>query len=345
LQERIPCYTQLPKYTEIADMSKHTYQQVHPEQVIRWALPFFAVCLLRVPCDVNAQPAGGPPTGVRMLELFRATENGQTLVVLSYRDSVMYPMLESRKEMTELYARFWENERFAATRDLNVEILPDGVNRAGIVVVLEMRQKVMQKDPGFEMHRRFGQMLVSYCKNKTGGKAPIIWKVAVDTTYGDDQIRRSSVATAFGSRFKYIYQDPAARDSVKIYAMEESGGRNVAMQAIDLAYTLASGLQEELVKSYAPLLGFDGLKYGQDATLLFKKNPIDQNSVLLLFELGPRARKIDPQLTMHKDLAEKMVKRLNDHLKPIAPAWLDFKAAADTTGGKSPYVLLVTYVR
>ncbi len=286
-----------------------------------------------------------PFESARLLDLFKATENGQTLIMLTKRDSVLYPLLESRQEMTQLYGRFWENERFLPVRDLNVDLVPDGSHRAGLVILLEMRHKVGLKDPGFEMHRRFGQMMVAYCRNVVGAQKPVIWKVAVDTTYGDESVRRSSVATAFGSRFKTIYQEPAERDSAAIARINEQGGGTLTIPAIEMAQMLASGLNGTFEAMYAPLLGFDGFKYGTDATVGFQRNPIDQNSLLILFKLGKRVIKTDPELNMHRNLAEKMVAKLNERMKPFAPAWLDFKAAADTTGGKSPYVLLVAYTR
>jgi hypothetical protein len=286
-----------------------------------------------------------PLESARLLDLFKATENGQTLIMLTKRDSVLYPLLESRPEMTQLYGRFWENERFLPVRDLNVDLVPDGSNRAGVVILLEMKHKVGLKDPGFEMHRRFGQMMVAYCRNVAGARTPVIWKVAVDTTYGDESVRRSSVSTAFGSRYKSIYQEPAERDSAAIELINEKGGGTLTIPAIEMAQMLASGLTGTFEAMYSPLLSFDGFKYGMDGTVGFQRNPIDQNSLLILFKLGKRVVKTDPELNMHRNLAEKMVAKLNERMKPFAPAWLDFKAAADTTGGKSPYVLLVAYTR
>lgn len=278
----------------------------------------------------------------RMLELFQATENGETLIMMSYRDSVLYPLYETRKEMTALYGRFWENDFFLPLQDLNVDVVPDGSSKAGIVIVLEMRHKVGLRDPGFEMHERFGRLLLNFCRNRTGKDAPIVWKVAVDTTYGDQNVKKSAVSSVFGSRHKVIYQEPAAKDSAAISAIQEKGGRTISMPAIDIAFMLAGNYTDRFVKLYAPGLAFDGFKYGRDAEIHLKRNPIDQNSILLLFTLNRAVARRDPELGMHKNLAEKMMQVLTEEMRNYAPAWLDFKAAADTTGGRDPYVLLIT---
>ena len=259
------------------------------------------------------------------------TSSGKEKVTLTEQEWLMAGIKYLEKKNNNWYERFWIEEGFTSPGDIYVQLLPSTAHAEGIVVVFDLSEEVIKKDSTLEIHERIAEMLFDQYRGYVEEEWPV-WMAGYRVGYTGDPLRANMRA--------YNLFIPKDNNLDELPAGKGIGNERITMPVNEYVLKRMHLAVEDLRTVYKDFLDLSGLEIGYDARLSMGIDSKRDNVINVEFWLNEQTQKADPNLKVHRDMADRFVKFLERKSKPYKPDWLFIKAIADTTNGRRLPVVL-----
>lgn len=286
----------------------------------------FLFCGIAVLLCVNSANAQFRPD-----QRIKYTTSGKERVTLTQQEWVMAGIKYLEKKNNNWYERFWQDEGFSSPEEIYVQLLPSTAHSEGIVVIFDLSEEVLKADSSLKVHKRIARMLFDQYRGYLDEEWPV-WMSGYRVGYTGDPLKANMRG--------YQLIIPEDNDFDQLPPEDGIGNERLTMPVNEYVLKRMHLAVEDLRIVYKDFLDLSGLEIGYDARLSMGIDEKRDNVINVEFWLNEQTQKADPNLKVHRDMADRFVKFLERKSKPYKPDWLFIKAIADTTNGRRLPVVL-----